>query len=132
MIDEDPRYGAEVRRRMATLAGVGDLPPGPDVVTARAGDREQGAEVVLQARIAHDRVAELRYRAFGCPQLLAAASWLTDRLRGLDREALLAWDWREAATALEVPPAKFGRLLVLQDAVRILGRNWPGAGQSTV
>ena len=132
MTDEDPRYGAEVRRRMATLAGAGDLPQGPDVATARAGDLEQGALVVLQARVSGGHVSELRYRAFGCPQLLAAASWLTDRLKGLDREALLAWDWREAATALEVPPAKFGRLLVLQDAVRSLARNWPGGGQSTV
>lgn len=132
MTHEDPRYGAEVRTRMATLAGAGDLPPGPDVVTARAGDREQGAEVVLQARVQGGRVAELRYRAFGCPHLLAAASWLTERLQGLDREALLAWDWREAAMALEVPPAKYGRLLVLQDAVRTLARNWTGARQSTV
>jgi NifU-like protein involved in Fe-S cluster formation len=117
---------------MATLQGAGDLPPGAGVIVARAGDREQGAEVVLQARIADGRLAELRFRAFGCPQLLAAASWLTDRLRGLDRAAVADWDWREAATALEVPPAKFGRLLVLQDAVHGLARNWPGDGQSTV
>jgi NifU-like protein involved in Fe-S cluster formation len=117
---------------MSTLAGAGDLPPGPDVLTARAGDREQGAEVVLQARVTDGRVAELRYRVFGCPHLLAAASWLTGRLQGLDRDALLAWDWREVSTALEVPPAKFGRMLVLQDAVRSLARNWPGSGQSTV
>jgi NifU-like protein involved in Fe-S cluster formation len=129
---DDPRYGPEVRRRMATLRGAGDLPPGADVIVARAGDREQGAEVVLQARVADGRLAELRFRAFGCPQLLASASWLTDRLRGLDRAAVGEWDWREAATALEVPPAKFGRLLVLQDAVHGLARNWPGDGQSTV
>jgi NifU-like protein involved in Fe-S cluster formation len=129
---DDPRYGPEVRRRMATLQGAGDLPPGADVIVARAGDREQGAEVVLQARVADGRLAELRFRAFGCPQLLASASWLTDRLRGLDHAAVGEWDWREAATALEVPPAKFGRLLVLQDAVHGLARNWPGDGQSTV
>ena len=132
MTTEDPRYGAEVRRRMAEFKGAGDLPAGPDVVTARAGDREQGAEVVLQARVAGGRAAELRFRAFGCPQFLAAASWLTDRLAGCDGPALEAWDWREAATALEVPPAKFGRLLVLQDAVRSLARNWPGGRVSTV
>lgn len=132
MTQEDPRYGPEVRRRMATLAGAGDLAPGQDVVSASAGDREQGALVVLQARVTGDRVAELRFRAFGCPHLLTAASWLTEKLRGLDRHAVEAWDWREAATVLEIPPAKFGRLLVLQDAVRILARNWPGGDQPTV
>jgi len=117
---------------MATLPGAGELPPGPGVVVAGAGDREQGAEVELQARVSGGRAAELRFRAFGCPHFLATASWLTDRLRGAGRAEFEAWDWREAATALEVPPAKFGRLLVLQDAVRSLARNWPGDGQSTV
>lgn len=132
MTVDDPRYGAEVRRRMASLAGAGDLPPGPGVVTAGAGDLEQGAEVLLMGRIEQQRLAELRFRAYGCPHFLAAASWLTGRLRGADRAALEGWDWREAADALEVPPAKFGRLLTLQDAVRGLARNWPGAHESTV
>ena len=129
---DDPRYGAEVRRRMAGLFGAGELAPGPGVAQARAGDREQGAEVLLQVRVEAGRAAELRFRAFGCPHFIAAASWLTDRLRGATRAGLEGWDWREAATALEVPPAKFGRLLVLQDAVRTLAGNWPGASGSTV
>ena len=74
----------------------------------------------------------MRFRAFGCPHLLAAASWLTERLRGATREDLASWDWREAAEALEVPPSKFGRLLTLQDAVRDAARNWPGTPGSTV
>jgi NifU-like protein involved in Fe-S cluster formation len=117
---------------MATLPGAGSLPAGNDVVAACAGDREQGAEVRLQFRVADGRVADARFQAFGCPHFLAAASWLTDRLRGADLAALEAWDWRDAAAALEVPPAKFGRLLTLQDAVRNAARNWRGATPSTV
>jgi NifU-like protein involved in Fe-S cluster formation len=128
----DPRYGAEVRRRMATMSGAGDLAAGPGVVRVAAGDREQGTEIVLAARIDGDRVVELRFRAFGCPHLIAAASWVTDRLRGASRTELERWDWQELVTTLEVPPAKFGRLLTLQDAVRALARNWPGALRSTV
>ena len=56
----------------------------------------------------------------------------TERLPGVARDALERWDWREAADALEVPPAKFGRLLTLQDAVRSVARNWPGPAASTV
>ena len=129
---DDPRYGAEVRRRMAEFFGAGELAPGPGVARARAGDREHGAEVLLQVRVESGRAAELRFRAFGCPHFIAAASWLTDRLRGASRAGFEGWDWREAATALEVPPAKFGRLLVLQDAVRNLAGNWPGEKGSTV
>jgi hypothetical protein len=50
----------------------------------------------------------------------------------MDSGQLAAWDWQEAARVLEVPPAKFGRLLTLQDAVRDAARNWPGPQQSTV
>jgi NifU-like protein involved in Fe-S cluster formation len=132
MTADDLRYGAEVRRRMANLAGVGSLPPGADVVVGRAGDREQGAEVMVACRVAGGRVSEACFRAFGCPHLLAAASWLTERLVGATREDILAWEWREAAEALQVPPAKFGRLLTLQDAALAVAGNWPGGGSSTV
>jgi NifU-like protein involved in Fe-S cluster formation len=132
MTGSDPRYGAEVRRRMATMSGTGDLASGPGVVRVAAGDREQGAEIVLAARVDGGRVVELRFRAFGCPHFIAAASWVTDRLRGASQADLEGWDWQELVTTLEVPPAKFGRLLTLQDAVRALARNWPGASRSTV
>ena len=131
-MSDDPRYGAEVRRRMRTLAGAGDLPTGPGVVCGVAGDAEQGARVRFEFRVEGGRVLEARFRAFGCPHFIACASWLTDRLRGAERADLEAWDWREAAEALEVPPAKFGRLLTLQDAVREAARNWPGSAESTV
>jgi len=131
-LSDDPRYGAEVRRRMRTLAGAGDLPAGPGVVCGVAGDAEQGARVRFEFRVEGGRVLEARFRAFGCPHFMACASWLTDRLRGAERADLAAWDWREAAEVLQVPPAKFGRLLTLQDAVREAARNWPGAPESTV
>jgi NifU-like protein involved in Fe-S cluster formation len=117
---------------MAGLPGAGGFAPAPDVVSGKAGDREQGVEVVLCCRVAAGRVAEMRFRAFGCPHVLAAASWLTERLRGAARDELAAWDWQEAAVALEVPAAKFARLLTLQDAVRAVAGNWPGIAASTV
>lgn len=132
MSGADPRYGPEVRRRMENLPGLGAFPPDPGLATGCAGDREQGAEVVLQCRVAGGRAVELRFQAFGCPHLLAAASWLTDRLQGATAAELEHWDWREAAAALEVPPAKYGRLLTLQDAVRAVARNWPAVPASTV
>jgi len=74
---------------MAMLAGAGDLPR-DDVVTARAGDREQGARWCCRRASPRSR-AELRYRAFGCPQtarrrILAHRQAARPRPRGL-----LAW-----------------------------------------
>jgi cysteine desulfurase len=129
---DDARYSPEVYRRLGSLDGAGRLASSAHKVTGKAGDREQGTEVELEFAIAAGRVTEAAFLAFGCPHLLAAASWLTERARGMDRASLAAWDWQEAARALEVPPAKFGRLLTLQDAVRAAARNWPGEAGSTV
>ncbi len=133
MIDaSDPRYSVEVLRRLRDLPGAGSLPPGPGVARGAAGDREQGAEIEFDLGVRDGRVAEARFRAFGCPHVLAVASWLTETVRGRDRDQVLEWDWQEAAAALDVPPAKFGRLLTIQDALRAAARNWPAGDRSTV
>jgi len=129
---DDPRYGAEVCRRMRDLPGAGDLQGGGVIVVGQAGNQEQGARVRFEFRLEGGRVGAARFRAFGCPHFIASASWLTERLQGADRAGLEDWDWREAAGALEVPPAKFGRLITLQDAVRDAARNWKGETRSTV
>jgi NifU-like protein involved in Fe-S cluster formation len=120
-------------RRFATLPSAGDFPADlPGVRRASAGDQGRGAEVQLAALVEADRIVEARFLAYGCPHFLAAASWLCERVAGLSISALEAWDWHEAATALEVPPAKFGRLLTLQDAVRALARTGPVADLDSV
>jgi cysteine desulfurase len=128
----DPRYTDEVQRRVGSLPGWGAIGPGRPVAAGRAGDPEQGAAVEIQFEVQADRIVAARYRAFGCPHLLAAASWAMERLEGHDRRDAEQWDWQEAAAALQVPPAKFGRLLTLQDAIRAATRNWPVATRSTV
>ena len=132
MTSDDPRYSQEVRRRMRDFPWAGDVSGGDVQVRGRAGDREHGAEVRFDFALEGGRVVAARFRAFGCPHFIAAASWLCERLQGEGREGLETWDWREAVDALEVPPSKFGRLITLQDAVRDAARNWPGTSGSTV
>ena len=127
----DPRYGAEVLRRFRELPGAGDV-TGPGVIKARQDAADDGARVVLSLRIDHGVVVEARFRAYGCPYFIAAASWLTDRLKGATRRDVAEWDWREAAEALEIPPARFGRLITLQDAVRGAAAAWPGTAATAV
>jgi NifU-like protein involved in Fe-S cluster formation len=129
---DDPRYSPEVQRRVAALPGWGALPVGSDTVMGQAGDREQGAEVDVSFQIAGDRIAMARFRAFGCPHLVAAASWAVERLIGAEASQAAQWDWQEVAAAIQVPPAKYGRLLTLQDAIRAAVRNWPGITRSRV
>jgi nitrogen fixation protein NifU and related proteins len=131
-LSDDPRYSAEVQRRMRELPGAGEPLADGAVAHGGAGDVEQGARVEFDFLVDQGRVTKARFRAFGCPHLIATASWVTERLRGADRDSLVTWDWREAAEALEVPPAKFGRLLTVQDALRDAAGNWPAGAGSTV
>ena len=81
----DPRYGAEVLRRFRELPGAGDATGDAGVINARADAADDGARVVLSLRIERGVVVEARFRAYGCPYFIAAASWLTDRLGGATR-----------------------------------------------
>ena len=122
MAGPDPNYSEEVERRFRAPPAAGELPPGDGIeVAAEAGSQAAGAHVQLRARFDGARIVVVRFRAYGCPHLIAVASWAAEQLSGSTPAQLADWDWQAAATALVVPPAKFGRLLVLQDAVRNLG-----------
>jgi len=103
---------------------VGNFAPGDDVIAGRAGRRDQGAEFAISARLSNERIAEARFEAYGCPHCVAAGSWLAESLVGADRERVQRWTWRDLADALEIPTAKRGRLLILEDAVRALAEDW--------
>lgn len=117
-------YAAAVVDHFDQPRNVGRLEPAPDVIIARAGKREQGVEFVVSARIAADRIAAARFEVYGCPHCIAAASWLSERLVGRTLADLEAWSWREAVAALQIPPEKRGRLLILEDALRALAEAW--------
>ena len=88
-----PRCGGAWRASSARRT----LAPGPGVVAGRAGDREQGAEVVLQLRIAaagsRRRASGLRLPAPHCGRLVAHRAPAS----GPRASDLEHWDWREAA-----------------------------------
>jgi cysteine desulfurase len=131
-LDDDARYATEVAKRFQAMTGAQGPVDALRGVTGAAGDREHGAAVELRLEVRGGRVVAAGFSAFGCPHLVAAASWVTERMVGLSQPELETWDWQAAAQALQVPPAKFGRLLTLQDAVRAAARNWPADTRSTL
>lgn len=120
----EPAYSALVRAHFDSPRNVGRFEPAPDVISGHAGQRVQGAEFHLSARVADDKITAARFEAFGCPHCIAAGSFLSETLIGADRERLERWSWREIAQTLEVPTAKRGRLLILEDAVRAMAQDW--------
>jgi NifU-like protein involved in Fe-S cluster formation len=123
-ISSSPGYSPLVVDHFDQPRNVGRFEPAPDVITARAGKHEQGAEFVVSVRLAGARIAAARFEVYGCPHCIAAASWLSERLVGRTLADLEAWTWREAVAALQIPPEKRGRLLILEDALRALAEAW--------
>jgi NifU-like protein involved in Fe-S cluster formation len=101
---------------------------------ARVQINEQGVRVALAADIDGDIIVGLRFRAWGCPHLLAGAEAFCREFEGRPVSALQAFGAEEIMQTLPVPREKLGRILLLEDAVRSLGqrvRGSPDAGKDT-
>jgi hypothetical protein len=110
----DP-LGAEVRRLFGALRHAGEPAGSAPLVCGEAGREQRGTRVRFMLQLAGARVLQARYRAYGCPYTLAACEWLATRLEGGERGSLGApADW---ARQLKIPPARLGRLLVVEDAL---------------
>ncbi len=111
----DP-YSPEVRRLFRAPAHAGSL------AGARVA-RAQGQGVAVELSMLSDgaRIGALRFRAYGCPHLLAATEAFCGDFEGRPLADLHAFSAVEAAHRLSVPIEKTGRILVLEDAVRLLG-----------
>lgn len=114
-------YAPAVRARFASPAWAGTLPAGPG--ECRCGEAqalERRAWAYFQVRVRDGHIADGRFRAWGCPHVIAACDLALERLLGRPLAAVAALDARTLADELEVPPAKLGRLLVVEDALRAL------------
>ncbi len=88
------------------------------VITGAAGDESRGTRVELDFQLRDGVVERGRFRAYGCPHAIAAASWVAEAAEG---RRLTDADWLdplELAEVLEVPQHKLGVLLVVEDALK--------------
>ena len=114
----DP-YSPAVRELFAAPAHAGDVDDGE---TAFVDD--QGVRLQLSARVAGAEIAEMRFRAWGCPHLIAAAEWLCGYYEGRPLSALEDFPRAPIMENLAIPMEKTGRILVLEDTVRLLGQKF--------
>ena len=125
----DP-YSARVRELFAGPGHAGDL----EKTDRRVQIDGQGVRIALAAAIEGDIIVALRFRAWGCPHLLAAAEAFCRAFEGRPVPTLQAFSAAEIMQTLPVPREKLGRILVLEDAVRSLGqsaRRSPEPGRDT-
>ena len=113
------------REHFQRLAHGGCFAPGVAAVSGEAGRESIGTRVRFHLRLAGAAVAEARFQAYGCPHVLAVASWLAGELAGRRRDALIPGSPAEWARLFGVPDAKLGRLLVIEAALRDCIAKWP-------
>ena len=114
----DP-YSERVRELFARPDHAGDL-ENPD---ARVHIDAQGVRIALAVRCDGGDISRLRFRAWGCPHVLAATEWFCREFEGRPVQALQTFAAAEIMRSLSVPREKLGRILVLEDAVRSLGQS---------
>lgn len=117
--DHDP-YSAAVRRYFANPAHAGVVTAAGRQVHARVAEGGAGARILLTAVTDKDTLTQLRFQVFGCPHLVAACEAVCERFEGKPVEELAAFSTAELAGRLDVPTAKTGRLLLLEDAIKRL------------
>jgi NifU-like protein involved in Fe-S cluster formation len=102
----------------------GDLAKPYSHTLLAAADDASGTRICLAAGVEDERLCELRFRARGCPHLIAAAEHFCREFVGKPVSALQ--DFRPGATIreLEIPVSKTGRILLLEDAIHRLWRNF--------
>ena len=110
-------YSPEVRALFASPAHAGDLEGARTVAVAG-----QDVRLELSGAAQGERLEALRFRAWACPHVIAAAEAVCAGLEGATIAELLEFSAVDLMENLAVPVEKTGRILVLEDAVRSLGQ----------
>jgi len=127
MTDHDP-YNVMLRACFENPDHAGDLQGEyAQVLASETAESDRGARIVLFAGIADGMIAEMRFRVWGCPHLIAAAETLCSDLEKSPVSELSAFDSDGMMRRLSVPVEKTGKLLLLEDALKLLWEQHEGA-----
>jgi NifU-like protein involved in Fe-S cluster formation len=110
-------YSARVRALFADPAHAGQLANAAGVLV-----EDQGVRIAFSAQLAAGRIDTLRFQAWGCPHVIAAAEAFCANYEGRSTAELLDFSTSDLMQSLSVPVEKTGRILVIEDAVRSLAQ----------
>ena len=111
----DP-YNSLVRELFANPAHAGSLAEG-----TTAANSEQGVRIEFSACCVDGAIERLRFLAWGCPHVIAAAEAVCAEYEGQTASRLEGFRITDLMQRLAVPAQKSGRILVLEDTVHLLG-----------
>jgi len=120
-VSSDP-YSARVRELFDAPVHAGCL---DNALSTQIED--QGVRLRLTAELTGGDIRALRFQAWGCPHVIAAAEMFCESYEGRAASDLLEFSASDLMQSLSVPVEKTGRILVIEDAVRSLGSVVRGA-----
>lgn len=103
MIEPD-RYSDRVLDHLTRPRNAGTL--GEPTGTGNDANPSCGDRTTMTVRIAHGRVAEIRFRTFGCTAAIASASVLTELAGGVNADEAAALEPADILNALGGLPAR--------------------------
>jgi nitrogen fixation NifU-like protein len=117
VVEAHADYNATVLDHYRNPRHVGDVPG--SVATAQVGDPAHGDVLRVSLRIEAGRVAEARFRAFGCTAAIAAGSMTTVLVTGRSIDEAARLTNQEVAAALGgLPESKMHCSVLAEQAVR--------------
>ncbi len=113
------RYSGEVLTHFQAPCNAGGFAAGTaGVLVGRAGERRYGRAIELSLRFEGGKLAECRYRVYGCPATIALCSLASERVKGLTPAEARSLSAVALAEELGLAPEKRAAALLLEDALR--------------
>lgn len=113
-------FGPLAREHLAQPRNLGHLPESEkhEALSGEAGSRVSGDFVRFLLVVRAGRVAVARYQVLGSPALIAVASYLSERLIGLEPQPEAVPPGLALAGELGLPRSEHGAALLAEDAAR--------------
>jgi NifU-like protein involved in Fe-S cluster formation len=112
-------YAESIWRLFLETPHAGEFAPGtPGVVTGEAGSKAARSVLRLQLRFEQGRVADVRYKAYGCPNSIAVGAWIVDWCLGKTPAELASLRAADLRAALEIADDRAHCALLGEDALQ--------------
>jgi nitrogen fixation protein NifU and related proteins len=113
------KYNAIVRQHFFAPYHLGEWPLGADdIVSTSVGSYSLGAVVQLQVKHNHGAIIDTRFKAYGNPYVIAAASYIAQQLMGQSLKDAASISYDHIMQALQLPLAQQYCAILLEDAIR--------------
>jgi nitrogen fixation NifU-like protein len=117
-------YSAKVLDHFQNPRNVGTL-EGDDVAVGKVGNPVCGDLMEIYIRVAEERIADIKFRTFGCGSAIATSSMITEMAKGKTLDEAMKITRQDVATELEgLPPIKMHCSNLAADALHVAIQNY--------